>query len=310
MTDRVTVVTACPVCGAGDRTELAWRDQQLLRCRCCGAVHASRYADPSQVYVCGYHSGATQYHRDVTREPFATYLRRVNEERMTLLERYARPPGRLLDVGCGAGQLLQAAQAHGWAATGLEPVEDTAATARVAGLDVVTGTLEEQTLEPAAYDAVVASHVLEHLPAVDPFLRSLSRLTRPGGVVFLEVPNWSSAHRRLSGDSWPLLAPGEHVTHFTPAVLSAAVLRAGLQPISLSTRSWIGPPQNLAQALRDLGLIRARRLFTPLSRRDPARPVVRYPTAAGWALLRGVAAGFDLARIGMVIVLVARVAQR
>lgn len=306
MTGQVLQTTECPVCGSGNRQDIGWPGpQRLLGCRDCGAVHAADYDDPAEVYRTGYHSGGTGYHVDTTAEPFRAYLAQVNRQRLDLVDSVTAPPGRWFDVGCGEGTLLLEARERGWQVGGLEPVEEAVASGRGHGLDLVHGRLED--IEPSeAYDVVSAVHVLEHVPDVPSTLRRLLALVRPGGHLVVEVPNWRSMNRRSTGAHWPLLAPGEHVTHFTPSVLSEAVLRAGGRPVLVRTPSWLGAPQSTQQALIDLGLRHHRRLRRLLSQRSRGTAAAASPSRGGWLTLRALDRIWSRGRIGMVILLVAQ----
>src|SRR5437763_13947520 len=72
--------------------------------------------------------------------------------------------GRLLEVGCGHGLLLDEARRRGWSVTGLDLSMEAAHHARERlGLDVIEQPLEEASLGDERFDAVVIADVLEHL---------------------------------------------------------------------------------------------------------------------------------------------------
>ena len=99
---------------------------------------------------------------------------------------------RLLDAGCGTGQLLQALVAKGWDATGLtyqasevaafnQRCPDLAGRAQQADLHAIP--FPDET-----FDAVVCWDVLEHTMAPLHVLGELRRVTKPGGTLILFVP--------------------------------------------------------------------------------------------------------------------------
>ena len=110
--------------------------------------------------------------------------------------------GRLLDVGCGHGLLLDEARRRGYEAVGVEPSRSAAAHARDAlGLDVREHALEE--LDDAdGFDAIVLSDVLEHLDDPVAALDLCAALLRPGGVLCVVTPDPSSLTARLAGRRW------------------------------------------------------------------------------------------------------------
>jgi SAM-dependent methyltransferase len=109
-------------------------------------------------------------------------------------------PGRLLDVGCGAGGPAQAAADAGWEVVGadlsLDMVQRAAArTGR--GLWVVASA-DALPFRPGAFDAVVMLGVLEYLGDAPDVLRALHTAVRRGG--HLVVSAWMN--RRCLLDTW------------------------------------------------------------------------------------------------------------
>jgi SAM-dependent methyltransferase len=112
------------------------------------------------------------------------------------------PSGRLLDVGCGHGLLLDEARKRGYQPEGLELSEHAAAHARDAlGLTVHARTLADLPAEPR-YNAIVLADVLEHLDDPVAAIDRCVRLIEPGGVLCLVTPDPGSRTARLAGASW------------------------------------------------------------------------------------------------------------
>lgn len=302
----------CPACGARDFLRFDVGAGNLLRrCRACGTVSASEYADPAEVYVDGYMFGqAGDFGLDVTNPPFQRYLERVAQRRVGFIESALGSRGSLLDVGSGTGEVLAGARDRGWSVVGVEPERTAADMARGRGIDVKGTPLEQSGLPERSFDVVSAFHVLEHQPDSRAFLAMMARWARPGGYVAIEVPNFKSVQRRREREAWRSLRPLEHLVHFTPATLEGTLRAAGLAPVLVRSPEYVGPPQNLDHALGDLQHQRLfRRLLEPLSpRREAGGAQARYPSRAGWGLLRAVEAVHDRAGVGAVVFSVARVA--
>jgi SAM-dependent methyltransferase len=148
-----------------------------------------------------------------------------------------RPPGALLDVGCGRGDLGAALVRHGWRVSGIDPSPAACDLARSRGVDAHVGTLASVTLSPESFDAVVMTHALEHVaePRVD--LARIRDLLRPGGVVVISVPNFGSwQQRRFDTDWFPLELP-RHRTHFTATSLATALRSVGFESVSVRSGS-------------------------------------------------------------------------
>lgn len=115
------------------------------------------------------------------------------DQSFAFLQRYVKPPARLLDIGCGTGRLMYLAQRSGWQVKGLELSSAMAARVRERlGVEVLVGDflqLEPAPDDRAAYDVVCLRHVIEHLPDGLGAMARIRALTRPGGYALLEMPN-------------------------------------------------------------------------------------------------------------------------
>jgi SAM-dependent methyltransferase len=134
--------------------------------------------------------------------------------------------GRILDVGCGKGAFLLAflATSPGWTGFGIDPSASAAALARATGrIEVIEGMLESGGDFGVHFDAIAIMHVLEHL--VDPAaaIDRLFDLLRPGGSLFVEVPNV------LDPNMFYDLLLFEHAHHFNPDILSRMLRARGFE---------------------------------------------------------------------------------
>ena len=130
---------------------------------------------------------------------------------------------RVLEVGCGSGNVLRVLQrvaAGRGSVEGLELSREAAEAARRrTGLRVTTGYLAD--LDPtASFDVIVAFDVLEHIADERDVLRQMTERLRPRGRLILTVP----AHPSL----WsPFDVASGHERRYTPRTLSRAVRAAG-----------------------------------------------------------------------------------
>lgn len=305
---RTHVLDTCPACGHRSSTAVELDpDHELRRCDACTLVFAARYADPSEIYVDGYLEGETDFGLDISDPRFQDFLEFAAGKRLDVVESLTGV-GSWLDVGCGSGEVLAVARERGWTVAGAEPVERSAATARDRGLDVRAALLEDAGFPEGSWDVVSAFHVLEHLADGAGFLRTAARWARPGGLVVIEVPNWSSHDRERHGRRWPGLRPLEHVAHYDTATLRTAFETAGLEPVLVRTMGFLYDGQTLDHQLADLAHRRWRPLLAPLCRRDehwgPDAPV---PGPLVRRLLLAVQAAYDRRDRGQVVLGVARV---
>jgi SAM-dependent methyltransferase len=155
---------------------------------------------------------------------------------------WQRPPGRLLDVGCGTGDLAAIFGRRGWNVAGIEPSSAAAEHARAIGVEAVAGTLADAPWEEAEFDAILFNHSLEHIDDPAQAVTEAARLLRPGGLLAIAVPNFGSWHRRIFGSAWFQLDLPRHLQHFDRASLSTLVEAAGLRPVEISAASMRPSP--------------------------------------------------------------------
>lgn len=153
------------------------------------------------------------------------------------------PPGggrRLLDVGCGSGEFLQRMRTRGWEVVGVEPDPVAASRARSATLDVRDGSLVDAAFQGDDFDAIVLSHVIEHVHDPVALLRECGRVLRPGGVLVVMTPNLESIGHRRFGSDWRGLEPPRHLHLFSSRSLSTCLQRAGLTVADVRTSArWV-----------------------------------------------------------------------
>jgi SAM-dependent methyltransferase len=159
------------------------------------------------------------------------------------------PPGRLLDVGCGRGDLGSWLIARGWSVTGVEPSSEACEVARARGIDAREGTLATVELDSESCDVVVFRQSLEHV--TDPLgdLRRVQLALRAGGVAIVSVPNFGCWQRRRFGGAWYHLDLPRHRSHFDPDTLRTTLERAGFVDVRTSTSSsTVGLPASIQYA--------------------------------------------------------------
>jgi SAM-dependent methyltransferase len=142
---------------------------------------------------------------------------------------------RLLDLGCWVGFLLVEARERGWETVGVEPSAFASGYARDRlGLDVRTEDLLTADLPAGHFDAVVLGDVVEHLPDPGAALERIARLLRPGGIVWLALPDAGSVVARRLGARWWSVIP-THVQYFTRGSLRTLLEGRGWTVLDVRT---------------------------------------------------------------------------
>lgn len=222
----------CKLCGArelplfytqGDR-----RQYRFYRCpRCRLVVYDTRAGVSQEKYLL----------QEVDPEA-DTRQNRGHRQTYAFIRRYARPPGRMLDLGCGDGTVLWRARRDGWEVEGVELfAEQAAMVQRTHGFPVTASDIHAYHGAAGAWDVVVLTHVLEHLPDPLGALVKIRTLLSTQGVGVLEFPNIDAFDARLRRflarvgvhrhRYAPTYTPG-HVQEFCRASFDFACARAGL----------------------------------------------------------------------------------
>ena len=167
----------------------------LLACVECGTVQQPQLPNGDELH---------ELYRDMSDDAYLTEEAGLRATAAHLLDLVAErvPRGRLLDVGCGHGLLLDEARRRGFDVVGLELSRSAARHAREAlGLDVREVPLEEFAVWDG-FDVVVLADVLEHLDDPVDAVKRCARLLAPGGALCVVTPDPSSLTARLAGRRW------------------------------------------------------------------------------------------------------------
>jgi SAM-dependent methyltransferase len=119
-----------------------------------------------------------------------------------LAEGAALPPGaRVLDIGCGTGRHLAALLGEGFRATGIDLSPVLLRDARAAGLPVARADMRRLPFPDAVFDLAASFFTsFGYFATMDEdvaTLREFIRVTRPGGLLFLDLPNPDHVARNL-----------------------------------------------------------------------------------------------------------------
>jgi SAM-dependent methyltransferase len=259
--------SVCAACGEGKARAIGWRGgaahqgglgvrTQIVRCQTC----AHLYPNPMPYPVRGLSDlyGAPD---EFFSEKPPENQKRLGAELLRGFEARLGGKGKVLDVGCGRGELLRAAFEAGWEYDGLDPSAENLQWAREQfGIDARLGTFDDVRFPAASFDVVTMGGVIEHL--YDPLatLEEIYRILKPGGLLWFDAPNENGLFARLGnlymkalGRDWVVnLAPTfppYHVQGFGPRSLRRIMKRAGFRIERL--RVWGGMfPQKGSPSLR------------------------------------------------------------
>lgn len=118
-----------------------------------------------------------------------------------------------LDVGCGMGGYLLAAQVLGFDAIGFEPSSDHAHVATdLLHLRVINDYFSPDLVGDQRFDVIMLSHVIEHIYRPVEVVRALVGKLKRGGILIIVTPNSDSLIAAVTGRNWVMLKPVDHVS--------------------------------------------------------------------------------------------------
>jgi SAM-dependent methyltransferase len=116
----------------------------------------------------------------------------VRERYLQLVEMRVPQGGRILDLGCGSGELATRRLAGRFQVTGVDisPRQIAAARAAIPEATFICADMSALRLPTQSYAAVVAFYSLNHLPREElrPLLAAIAAWLRPGGLLVASLP--------------------------------------------------------------------------------------------------------------------------
>ncbi|MFA4987574.1 MAG: class I SAM-dependent methyltransferase, partial [Candidatus Brocadiia bacterium] len=222
---------SCIVCGSLDSTEEARSfdflyhssDQAFwfVRCSGCGHVYLNPRPAASEVstmYPATYPSFTGKFSKK--HSPISFVKSYILRRRLAPLKSVLERGGRVLDVGCGDGQLLidikhryPQVEAFGLDWNFSEPVRDRLTAKNV---HLYCSLVEQADLPASSFDLVIMNQLIEHLWDPRTALNSIRTCLKPNGLLTIETPNPDGYDRRFFREgTWGAFYTPRHLNLFT-----------------------------------------------------------------------------------------------
>src|SRR5882757_6748275 len=216
--------TVCPACGATSREAAGekYGRYKLFGCAGCGLQYWEPREMPDARWYEQMYGGRDE--KLLPLEPGHKYF---------LADSLAPRGGKLLDIGCGTGNLLAAAREAGYDVTGIELDRNAArfAKERLGLQNILPLSISEfaEQHKGERFDVVTFFEVLEHQAAPVEFLQKVKACVKPGGVIALSVPN---RERWLTGPD-VLDYPPNHFLRWNADALRKCLGSQGFEVLSM-----------------------------------------------------------------------------
>jgi SAM-dependent methyltransferase len=213
-------MSSCPICDHTEKKKLGEKDDfEIFMCRRCRSIFAETINGAEAVW-----DYSDYYHDENLSAP--DFVHTILGEVITGFASY-RQNNRFLDVGCGAGTILEEAAKQGWDAEGLEMSPPAVEALRKRGFEIFCGTLNEASYPDNHFDVITASEVIEHVENPGEVLREMARILRPNGLLWMTTPHANGISTKTLGAHWSIIAPPEHLHLFSIKGLRGLLTDAG-----------------------------------------------------------------------------------
>jgi ubiquinone/menaquinone biosynthesis C-methylase UbiE len=156
---------------------------------------------------------------------------------LILRELRVLPAGRLLDIGCGTGELAARLAQRGWRVTGLDLCERMLHQARTklngdgGSVHLTVGDSEHLPFASGAFDAVTCANSFHHYPHQERVVSDMYRVLRPGGHLLL-LDGWPDQFiGRIVYDLIITRVEGGAVWHRESQAMQAMLRSAGFRHV-------------------------------------------------------------------------------
>ena len=232
---------ACVACGSTNARPLGVKNElEVVTCAGCGSVYTPYSPWYSSAF---FYTGFYLSEEELSPPAFIN----TRLEEITADFSSYRDNNRLLDIGCGAGNLLQAARKNGWNAQGLDVSAGAVQHVRSLGYEVFEGELQDAAFPAQHFDVVTAAELLEHLIDPRPLLQEVARILRPGGLFWTTTPHARGLSGRMLGLKWRCVWPPEHLQLFSIRGLTKLLRDAGFRQLRIQTTG--GNPVEIFHAM-------------------------------------------------------------
>lgn len=230
------MVDGCVLCGSAQVEVVSRADRHgkplvTVLCGGCGVLRNDPVPGEAELeafyrkdYRTDYKGAAEPRKRQVFRN-----LDRLQGHLLAYADIYGKG-GDWLDLGSGSGEFSFLAAHMGARVTAVEPNEGYASYCRTKlDLPVTVGRMEDCDFVPGSFDLIRLSHVLEHMRDPVASLVTLKGWLKPGGTIYVEVPDIESdARNKMRGR----LFHYGHIYNYNPLTLRHVAGRAGLVEVA------------------------------------------------------------------------------
>lgn len=231
----------CPVCNSSSikkvlsATDHVATQEVFTICECSNCAHRFTNPRPQENETSKYYESSNYVsHNDQKSGLVPTLYRTIRSfnlnKKVALLKRF-KSSGRVIDYGCGLGSFLNTCQLSGFDVKGFDISELARTTVKERFNIEVAPNEGLQKEEASSADFITLWHVLEHVYPLHETIKSFERILKPGGILILALPNYTSADAKRYGPFWDGYDVPRHIHHFSPHSIKELITSHGFTSI-------------------------------------------------------------------------------
>lgn len=207
--------------------------EQIVKCLRCGLIYVS-HRDKAKVLLDKYRNMVDESY--IEEESCRRLSARIFLKAISHLKRKS---GKILEIGCTAGFLLDEARKYGWGVYGVELSEWAAKYAKEKfNLDVINADFNETNFPNKFFDVVVMRDTIEHLIDPKQTLAKIRKILKLDGLLCISTPDINSLPSRILRARWWGINR-YHLFYFTKKTLKKMLKVAGFKVIKVSSYARI-----------------------------------------------------------------------
>ncbi|RIW18337.1 class I SAM-dependent methyltransferase [Algoriphagus lacus] len=213
----------CPLCKSGlflnhsEVTDFAVSRETFILCKCSNCELLFTNPRPKKEDIGPYYNFPEYFsHEDKAKNLTQWIYQKVRNYSITKKVKFIeslKKKGKLLDYGCGTGELLKAAKKRGWKVTGIEPSEKARNQANYKLEGKVRESIDDLGKD-STFDVITLFHVLEHIHDLRKSTRKIINHLKSNGCLIIAVPNHESWDGKNYGKYWAGWDVPRHLYHF------------------------------------------------------------------------------------------------